>query len=230
MGSGKARYYPLSLSLAVAVSASLTIGLPLAGSRVAWLGYVFTPLTMVLILGLALSAPPSRPPRYRWGIVAGLVFSLAGDVLLMLPRDLFLAGLSSFLAAQVCYVVAFTSGSRFAAKPLSFVLLGGVGVALMIFLWAGIPTGLRLPVLVYAGILLAMAAQAASRALDHRTVFAGAAALGAILFVVSDSLLALNRFGHPVRASRLLVLAPYFAAQWLIAISVAAPRIVRTPI
>ena len=81
----------LSLNLAIGVSAALTIGLPLAGSRLAWLGYVFTPLTMVLILGLAVTAPTSRPPRYRWGIVAGLGSSLAGDVLLMLPRDLFLA-------------------------------------------------------------------------------------------------------------------------------------------
>jgi hypothetical protein len=104
----------LSLGLAVAVSAALTIGLPLASARLAWLGYVFTPLTMVLILAIALTTPPSQPARYRWGVVAGLVFSLGGDVLLMLPHDLFLAGLSSFLVAQVCYVTAFTSDSRFA--------------------------------------------------------------------------------------------------------------------
>ena len=217
----------LSLNLAIGVSAALTIGLPLAGSRLAWLGYVFTPLTMVLILGLAVTAPTSRPPRYRWGIVAGLGSSLAGDVLLMLPRDLFLAGLSSFLVAQVCYVVAFTSDSRFAARPLPFLLLGGIGLALMIVLWTGIPPALRLPVLGYAGVLLVMAAQAASRALDHKTLFASAAALGAVLFVVSDSLLALNRFGHPIPASRILVLAPYFAAQWLISISVLSPPSIR---
>jgi len=220
----------LGLSLAGAVSAALTIGLPLASPRLAWLGYVFTPLTMVLILGLALTAPASRPRRYRWCIVAGLIFSLAGDVLLMLPRDLFLAGLSSFLVAQVCYVAALTSDSRFAAKPLPFVLLGGVGVALMLVLWTGIPPAVRLPVLGYAAILLVMAAQAASRGLDHRTRGARAAALGAILFVASDSLLALNRFGYSIPASRVLVLAPYFAAQWLISISVLSPPSIRNEI
>ena len=117
-----------------------------------------------------------------------------------------------------------TSDSRFAVKPLPFVLLGGTGTALMLVLWAGIPPALRLPVLVYAGVLLAMAAQAASRALDRRTPLAVAAAIGAILFVASDSLLALKRFGYPIPASRVLVLAPYFVAQWLIALSATTPR------
>ena len=90
------------LSLAVGVSATLAIALPQLGPRLSWLGYVFKPLTLIPILGLALTAPPARPPRYRWGIVAGLLFSLAGDVLLMLPSDRFLAGLLSFLAAHVC--------------------------------------------------------------------------------------------------------------------------------
>jgi uncharacterized membrane protein YhhN len=104
------------LSLAVGVSATLAIALPQSGPRLSWLGYVFKPLTLVLILGLALTAPPSRPPRYRWGIVAGLVFSLAGDVLLMLPSNRFLAGLLSFLAAHVCYLAALTSDSRLAVS------------------------------------------------------------------------------------------------------------------
>ncbi len=212
-----------SLSLASGVSATLAIGLPLLSPSLSWLAYGFMPLTLILLLALALAAPPSQPPRYRRGIVTGLAFSLAGDVFLMLPRDRFLAGLCCFLLAHVGYLVALTSDSRFAVKALPFVLLGGTGTVLMLVLWAGIPPALRLPVLVYAGVLLAMAAQAASRALDRRTSLAVAAAMGAILFVASDSLLALKRFGYPIPASRVLVLAPYFVAQWLIALSATTP-------
>ena len=45
-------------------------------------------------------------PARAW-FVAALVFSLAGDVLLMLPREQFVAGLSAFLVAHLCYIVGF---------------------------------------------------------------------------------------------------------------------------
>ncbi len=201
------------------VSAVLTIAV--SGSHVAGvrIGYVFMPLTTILILLLAATAPASGSPRYKWSIVAGLVCSLAGDVFLMLPRDLFLAGLSAFLLAHVCYLVAFTSDSRLAAKPLPFLFWGAVGMCVLVGLWSRIPPELRLPVAVYAAVILSMAAQAASRALALRNRVALLAAVGAAFFAASDTLLAIRKFGGHLPASRLLVLGTYFTAQCLIALS-----------
>lgn len=204
------------LSLAAALSATTTIaagGVRLGGVP---LGDGFTPLTTLLILGVAVvaTAPPSA--RYRWSICAGLVCSLVGDVLLMLPRDRFLAGLSAFLLAHLCYLSAFTADSRFAAQRGLFVVCGLLGVAVVAVLWPRVPAAHRWPV----------AAQAGSRARLRRNAPALAAAIGAALFVLSDTLLAVRRFHGALPASRLLVLGSYFAAQWLIAWSVHsdAPR------
>lgn len=174
---------------------------------------------MALILTMAVLAPPTQPVRYRRSIIIGLIFSMAGDTFLMLPHDYFIQGLASFLLAQCLYLHAFTADTRFASKPLPFLVFGAIGVAIIGFIWAGIPSALRLPVVLYAGMLLTMASQAGSRALHLKTPLAYAAAVGAILFVVSDSLLALRKFGYSIPYSRLLVLGPYFAAQWLISIS-----------
>ena len=91
-------------------------------------------------------------------------------------------------------------------------------------LWPGVAGSLRIPVVLYAGALLAMAAQAASRAASRRNAAAILAAVGAGLFVVSDSVLAFQRFRHPLASGHVMVLGTYFAAQGGIAISVVPHR------
>jgi uncharacterized membrane protein YhhN len=181
--------------------------------------YVFKPLTTALLVLLAASGDPRLASRYTLAIVAGLCFSLVGDVFLMLPSDHFRSGLISFLLAHACYVLAFTSDSRFATPPSPFLLFLAIGCFVLPALWSAIPRRLRAPVLLYVALLLLMAGQAASRSLHLHTTPAWSAALGAGLFVLSDSLLAWNRFRAPFRGATALVHATYFPAQWLIAIS-----------
>ena len=71
--------------------------------------YVFKPLTLVLLTATALALDPDDPTVRTWFVVA-LVMSLAGDVFLMLPGDLFVPGLGSFLLAHVAYVVGMVAG------------------------------------------------------------------------------------------------------------------------
>lgn len=203
------------LSLAVLVSALGAIVAEYCGPRRAV--YVCKPLATTLILLVALVGSTPAGGRYRLAIVAGLLCSLAGDIFLMLPRDRFVAGLVSFLLAHGCYLVAFTSGGfRWTLWPLALLLV--VGIAVLGALWPRLGD-YRLPVLVYLLIIVAMAWQAATRWNDLHTTAAGLAALGAALFVLSDSVLAWNRFGRPFRAAQAVVLSTYFAAQWLIALS-----------
>jgi uncharacterized membrane protein YhhN len=95
------------------------------------------------------------------------------------------------------------------------------GLGLLRALWMHLGR-LRMPVTVYAAALLAMAWQAAERWMALGTTAALMAAAGAALFVVSDSVLAWGRFVRRHRYGQVIVLSTYFAAQWLIAMSVAA--------
>ena len=68
--------------------------------------YVFKPLTVVIVILIALQTKQTTATHYRQLIVAGLICSLAGDVFLMLPRERFVAGLVCFLSAHLCYTFA----------------------------------------------------------------------------------------------------------------------------
>jgi len=146
---------------------------------------------------------------------------LAGDVALLWPQQGFLPGLVSFLLAHLAYIVAFTRGLRFAARPLPFVAYALVAGAILAVLWPGVPGPLRGPVLVYVAALACMAAQAAAWWLAARggadEPWARRAAAGGALFMASDATLAVNRFLSPVPASGLWILATYWLAQAAIA-------------
>lgn len=211
----------LALAAAAAVVGVLAIRAHYLEERQRWQVYAFKPLATLLILALALSLTPARS-EYQWAIAAGLVLSTAGDVFLMLPRDRFVAGLASFLLAHLCYLRAFSIEVPFGAGLLlwlPFFAAGGMVVALV---WPGLKPALRGPVVVYVIVIAAMAGQATGRWYVSGSMVALAAAVSAGLFVVSDAVLAIDRFRWPFRAARAVTLATYWAAQLLIAISVSA--------
>jgi len=202
------------LSLLVLVSALLTIRAEYRGPRVQV--YVFKPLTVVLIILVALQTKQATAASYKLLVVAGLLCSLAGDVFLMLPRDRFVAGLVSFLVAHLFYTAAFASGVGawnvwWAAGLLVY------GASMLWLMWRGLGK-LKAAVVVYVAAILLMAWAALSR-----WPYAGGgawAAIGALLFVASDSALAWRRFRGEFGGAQALILATYFAAQWSIAVSV----------
>jgi uncharacterized membrane protein YhhN len=202
------------LSLAILASAFVAIVADYRGPRFAV--YLCKPLAALLILLAALVERTPADRHYRLSIAVGLLCSLAGDIFLMPPRDRFVAGLVSFLLAHGCYIVAFTTGGfHWILWPLAPFLV--VGAVVLGALWPLLGDR-RLPVLVYMLAIVTMAWQAARWSGLH-TAAAGLAAAGSALFVLSDSVLAWNRFARPFRAAQAVVLSTYFAAQWLIALS-----------
>ncbi|UCD98742.1 MAG: lysoplasmalogenase [Chloroflexota bacterium] len=177
--------------------------------------YVFKPLTMIFIISIAVLAKEPPSMRYKLAIIAGLSFSMLGDILLMLPVDLFLAGLVTFLLAQVIYIYAFRSGRAWRKKFIALLPLIIYGAIIYVVLLPNL-NGLEIPVAGYILVILIMAWQAWDLWDVLRTRWALLAFLGALLFVVSDSILAINRFGEPFIAARALTLTTYFSAQWLI--------------
>ncbi len=179
--------------------------------------YLFKPLTTLLIILLALLSPAQPDtPAYKWLIVAGLILCLAGDVFLMLPPHYFIAGLGSFLAGHWFYIAAFVAaGTQFTWWLLPLLIYGGLIYALL-HRHLG---KMRAPVTIYMIFILLMAWLALGRPWQPGNFSAALAGAGALLFVLSDSLLALDRFRQKFRAARVLVLSTYWVAQWLIALS-----------
>lgn len=216
---------PISARIALVACAVLVAALAIRAhyldEQKRWQVYVFKPLATLLILALALSLPPARP-EYQWAIAAGLLFSTAGDVFLMLPHDRFVAGLASFLVAHLFYVWAFSIEVPFAAEPLFWLPYFAAGGGVVVLIWPGLKPALRGPVAIYVIVIAVMASQAAERWLALGSGVALAAAMGAGLFVVSDGVLAIDRFRWPFRAARAVTLATYWAAQLLIALSISA--------
>jgi len=185
--------------------------------------WIAKPLATLLIVGMARSLSTTETSYRRW-IIIGLMWSTLGDVLLMLPGDYFLHGLVSFLVAHIAYLVAFSKRERLFASLAPFAAYALVAIAVLTYLWSGIPAPMRIPVVVYVAALGAMAAQAAAIWTIRRDRASALAAVGGALFMLSDSLIAFNRFGEPFDASRWMVLTTYWMAQWLIARSVASPE------
>jgi uncharacterized membrane protein YhhN len=197
-----------------------------AGVGWQWLHWIGKPLTTVLIFALAWRARPPLSMRYRRWICAGIAFSLLGDVLLMLPQDLFVPGLVAFLFAHLCFIAAFLADSRFGARPWWLLASFAYGAANLYLLWGSIGAALRVPVIVYVLVLAGMGGQALGRARlftlsgDAQAGSARRAAVGAMLFMLSDTLLAWNRFHAVIPLASLWVLSTYYLALWWIARSV----------
>ncbi|HVP91360.1 MAG TPA: lysoplasmalogenase [Terriglobales bacterium] len=199
------------------LSGGLAIACDRRGRRRPFL--VFKPLTTALIILVALAARTPVTPAYKAFILAGLVCSLAGDVALMFPERWFTAGLAAFLAAQVFYILAFKPG---AGRPVSvWLLLPFMLYGMLVFRVLAPRLGpLKLPVFVYVVAITVMAWLAAERFVYFGGTGPLLAFAGAVLFLVSDSVLAYDRFAGKIGLAQVIILGTYFPAQVLIALSV----------
>ncbi|MBV8667224.1 MAG: lysoplasmalogenase [Burkholderiaceae bacterium] len=204
-----------------AVVATLSAG---SHSAFIWLHYLCKPLATLLILALAWKTAAPISLRYRKLIAAALILCACGDSFLMLPAEAyaygFVSGLGSFLIAHLFFLRALSSDSTLFGKPLAPCVYGLLSALNVAILWDAIPAALHGPVLAYVGCLTAMAAQAASRALDLRNAGSRRAALGGALFLLSDTLIAYDRFHQPLPAAELWILGTYYLSIYLLARSV----------
>ena len=142
----------------------------------------------------------------HWWFVAALALCVAGDVLLLPQIDRFVPGLIAFLAGHV----AFIAGLAGLGIHLGGLAAGGAAAALIAALLAppllrSAPRALRTPVAIYMAVILVMAAVASGS-------LRPAAIAGAALFLVSDSMLAWQRFRGPLPTGRLGVMVSYHLA------------------
>jgi uncharacterized membrane protein YhhN len=183
-------------------------------------GYMlFKPLTMVIaIIFVAVSAySTGATTRFDALLLGALVFSLAGDVFLMLPGNYFIPGLASFLVAHLFYIGLFRQGQGWFPSKRALIGLLAVGAIMYSVVWGGlIDPVLKIAVAAYVSVISLMAGQAIGRATVKGDSPSRWVAVGACVFMVSDSLIAINKFVTPVALSSLWILATYYCAQMLI--------------
>jgi uncharacterized membrane protein YhhN len=201
--------------LVISVSAAFAIWGKYQRTR--FIHYAFKPLTMVLIISLAWERVTVWPSVYGYFILSGLCVSLLGDVFLMLPPRYFRSGLLAFMAAQALYILAFSRDHQTFSLPL-LAVIAAYSAAVYLFLSRSLGR-FRWPVLAYVLAISAMACLAFNRHLNILEKESLLAAVGAGLFVFSDTLNAVNRFKKPFRPAQVLILGSYFAAQLLFALS-----------
>ena len=185
--------------------------------------YVLKPLSTLLVIAVALLSLLSAKaqPAFTLSIALGLVLALGGDVALMFKSSrAFLVGLVMFLLTHVVYSIAFTASNGFhAADAIAGAVLLGIGVVVYLYLRAGLGS-MKVPVMIYMLITCFMVSRAISTFYGDAftTTQAWLISLGAVSFMLSDIVLAVNRFARPFEAHR-LSLFPYYLGQLLIALS-----------
>jgi len=191
---------------------------------VIWISIAVKSLIIPLLIWLYLMFTPGHWNRFHSLIIIALVFSWIGDILLQLTQfreSFFLVGLASFLVTRLIYMAAFfmTPGKNvlFFRKFYLILPVALYGWGILYLLSVGLGD-MKLPVTVYTVVILGMllASINRERKVNRQSfllVFAGA-----ILFVLSDSMIAINRFTQPFELARVAIMSSYFTAQYLIAI------------
>jgi len=208
----------------------LLAGIELSG-RLWWmegtrLELLSKPLPLLALLIYYLSQCPPWVKAFRaWLMPLALLGSWLGDILLMFPGEaFFLGGLGAFLLAHVAYILVLGEGRPIRrlvqTRSPAWVVLGFAPASLLLgYLWPYLPPAMQLPVGSYAIVISMMLLSALSRqgrvsALSFRMVTAGA-----LLFVLSDSLLGLNTFAQEaftIPKASFWVMLTYLSAQYLI--------------
>ncbi|MGP0174226.1 lysoplasmalogenase [Pseudomonas sp. NCHU5208] len=167
------------------------------------------------VLALLLWLRQAPAGIYRRWIGVGLLCSLAGDILLDWPGDLFVFGLGAFLLAHLAYLRAYCSDSRRPALPALLLALVAGGAMFTVLASSGLGE-LLIPVACYATAICLMLWRALARigqpALHARSTWLAAG--GAALFVLSDSFIGIDRFVVSFDAAPYAIILTYWLGQW----------------
>lgn len=200
----------LVIALVVAVLDWISVA-----ATVRWLEYATKPGFMLALIVLAIVVHPTHQTERAFFVVA-LALGLISDVFLMLPRDLFLAGLAAALVEHLAYIGGF--GTRWVSLGLAIVaiLIVLVSVALVLppiqrALEHDHPRLVR-PVIAYLCVFGFMVTSAGGTG-------SPIALAGALLFFYSDAILAWNRFVKPLPSGRVVNIVPYHVGQALLVVS-----------
>ncbi|WP_342599719.1 lysoplasmalogenase [Psychrobacillus sp. FSL H8-0483] len=176
---------------------------------------IFKLIPMLLILLFAFLQPAGEPKKYKMLILIGLFICMLADGLIYW----FIIGLITFLIGHIWYIFAFRQIKAIPIPKWAAVMLLAYGVAMGIWIagtvWSQGEYILTVAVVIYMLVILTMGWNAFQTANKF-------AIIGAILFIFSDSVLAINKFIIDIPFSDAFIMIPYYGAQFLFAFSIYA--------
>ncbi|MFN3760157.1 MAG: lysoplasmalogenase [Algoriphagus aquaeductus] len=185
----------------------------------------------LILLGLILYfyqiSKPISTTLLSKSILAALIFSWIGDILLMWP-SLFVYGLGSFLMAQICYIIGFkiAQNTILRREEVNFIksffynLPIYIAAALVFYLVNPNLGNLKIPVIAYILVIVSMVATARDRFKKCSPASFWQVFIGAVLFFVSDGIIAISRFFRDFPESGILIMGTYATAQLLIVMGI----------
>ena len=178
-----------------------------------WLKPLLIPILSILVL-LEKEFPTKKL------LLSSLLFSWIGDVVLLFANQgaiYFIVGLVAFLVAHLLYIFLFIKLQKIKSTkyfPYTFFVVAYL-LILLSFLWNDL-NDLKIPVVIYAVVLSTMLLLAIKGIFIWQSPLGKIILFGAVFFVVSDSLLAINKFHHPIPYASFLIMSTYLLAQFLI--------------
>jgi len=212
---------PKQLTIFIAAALFSVVDIALTAFHKEDLRLFTKPLIIPLMIGLYIVSIDQRRSWWRDATVLGLICSWAGDILLQVD-GMFIPGLCSFLLAHIFYIKFFVSTksdtkSFFKLRPVMLIAVLAYLIELMHMLWPTLGP-LKIPVLAY-GITISIMMSAALwqyQKLEDRTAILFI--IGAFFFIVSDSILAVNKFRSPFEKAGVYTMTTYIIAQLLIVV------------
>ncbi|MDW5288213.1 lysoplasmalogenase [Formosa sp. PL04] len=185
--------------------------------------YITKPALLVTLIMFFYKTSKSIDPFVKRFTLLGLIFSLIGDILLMFDNInsmFFTLGLSAFLIAHIMYILVFLKDRRAYKKGFFFlVALTLYGLIFLHFLKPNLGS-LLTPVIIYVLAILGMTTTAFLRQKKGSETSYYLILIGALLFMLSDSLLAIHKFINPIPFEHILIMSTYGIAQLLLVLGI----------
>jgi uncharacterized membrane protein YhhN len=186
-----------------------------------WLDYISKPLIVVSIAAYFLSQTSYSSTSLKKWILFALFFSWVGDILLMFQvanQLFFLLGLSSFLLAHIFYIIFFqTIRAREKIRPKVWLLLIVLVYYTPLISFLSPHLGdMKMPVIIYGAVISLMLSLAMDMLFIPNKRAGRWMMIGALLFVLSDSILAINQFYQSFPLAGVIIMLTYGLAQLFI--------------
>lgn len=197
-----------------------------------WLRSISKPAIVLSLLVFLISSTRLKG-RFHKRMFAGLIFALAGDVLLLYAGNdtaYFMKGLVAFLIGHIFYTSAFYLDFKSAPeldKKGARIAIAVCGVLAITFYFYLRPhlAHMKLPVMIYILVISMMMMMASFRNLRVNPLSFNLILFGAALFLISDAILAYNKFVHQIDYAGVWIMIPYMLAQYLLTMGTAERKL-----
>jgi len=187
------------------------------------LHYIVKPLIVLSLIGYVIWEGKTLQSSRRSLLLLALICSMLGDILLMFNsqnQQFFIFGLIAFLVAHIMYILLFLKDRNREKNALPFALVLLIYATALFYLLKEGLGEMLVPVIAYMLVILTMASTAFLRKdkvskQSYLLIF-----IGALLFMLSDSLLALNMFYKPIPMANFAIMITYALAQFFIVIGI----------